>query len=111
MPNKNYISGRNFEYRVKKYLESKDYFVLRSAGSHSMVDLLAIHRVFGWVLFIQCKHGKSNMDKKSKQRLYNISKYIDGDRGVGIIASNEKGKIKLKYLTPALNLFDYIIEE
>jgi len=58
MPNKNYNSGRNFEYRVKKYLESKGYLVFRSAGSHSIADLIAFPKS-SWqfsTLLIQCKH-------------------------------------------------------
>ena len=42
MPNKNYINGRAKEYRVKKQLESEGWFCVRSAGSHSIVDIVAI---------------------------------------------------------------------
>ena len=56
MPNKNYISGRNFEYRVKKYLESKGYLVFRTAGSHSIADLIVFPRTPGKPVLIQCKH-------------------------------------------------------
>jgi len=54
MPNRNYISGRNFEYKVKKYLEENGYLVFRSAGSHSIADLIAICKTD--TLLIQCKH-------------------------------------------------------
>lgn len=37
----NYASGRNAEYTIKNLLISKGYYVLRSAGSHSPIDLLA----------------------------------------------------------------------
>lgn len=56
--NKNYNSGRRFEYRVKKYLENKGYYVMRSAGSKSPFDLIAIPKYNGSIiLLIQCKHG------------------------------------------------------
>lgn len=42
MSNSNYQRGANFERRVKKHYENQGYFVLRSAGSHSPVDLLAL---------------------------------------------------------------------
>jgi Holliday junction resolvase len=70
MPNKNYISGANFERRVKKYLESKGYLVFRSAGSHSIADLIAINNrdwneSFSYL--IQCKHhGKISKDDLKK---------------------------------------------
>jgi Holliday junction resolvase len=60
MPNKNYQKGRAFEYKIKKKYEDKGYLVFRSAGSHSVADLIAIApRRFGileWKpILIQCK--------------------------------------------------------
>lgn len=49
-----YQSGARFERRVKRHYESLDYFVVRSAGSHSPVDLVAIKKDKA-ILFIQCK--------------------------------------------------------
>lgn len=38
----NYISGRNAEYTIKKLLISKGYIhIIRSAGSHTPIDLMA----------------------------------------------------------------------
>ena len=56
MGNKSYIKGRNFEYRVKKYYENKGYYVIRSAGSHGIFDLIAISNTK--VLGIQCRVNK-----------------------------------------------------
>ena len=42
MVNKNYIAGRRFEYKVKKYYEDKGYTVLRTSGSHGFADLIAV---------------------------------------------------------------------
>jgi hypothetical protein len=50
-----YAVGRNFEYRVKKHLESKGYFVMRAPQSKGPVDLLAYHNKE--CLFVQCKIG------------------------------------------------------
>jgi Holliday junction resolvase len=48
-----YRRGADFERRLKKHLEALGYFVVRSAGSKGLVDLVA----FGpeGVYFIQCK--------------------------------------------------------
>jgi len=43
MPNKRYISGRNFEYKVKQELEKLGWYVIRSAGSKSLFDLIGIN--------------------------------------------------------------------
>jgi hypothetical protein len=65
MPNKNYISGRNFEYRVRDYLQKEGHLVFRSAGSHSIADLIVIPKNHSFSLnkikpvLIQCKHGNS----------------------------------------------------
>jgi Holliday junction resolvase len=55
--NKNYIRGRNTEYRAKKELEELGYFVTRSSGSHSKADVVAISN--DKTLIIQLKRTKS----------------------------------------------------
>ena len=52
-----YRRGADFERALKKHLESKGYFVVRSAGSKGPVDLVAIG-TGAEVIFIQCKIGK-----------------------------------------------------
>ena len=42
MANKNYVSGRRFEYTIKKALEKLGWIAIRSAGSHSPFDIIAI---------------------------------------------------------------------
>lgn len=65
MVNKNYLAGRRFEYKVKKYYENKGYTVLRTSGSHGFADLVAIKRQdhLIHILFIQCKnHNPTNKE-------------------------------------------------
>ncbi|MEM5828279.1 MAG: hypothetical protein QW197_02115 [Candidatus Aenigmatarchaeota archaeon] len=52
---KTYKIGRYYEYRVKKLLENAGYIVVRSAGSHGLFDLVAIHPITKNILFIQVK--------------------------------------------------------
>lgn len=40
--NKNYIRGRNTEYKAKKELEEMGYYCSRSSGSHTKIDLWAV---------------------------------------------------------------------
>ena len=68
MPNRNYIRGRDKEYRVAKKLRDEGWTVLRMAGSHGEFDLVAIKYVelkkpfeskAGHIKLIQVKSGKS----------------------------------------------------
>lgn len=74
MVNKNYNRGRAFEYRVKKHLEKKGYFVVRSAGSKSPFDLVAISRRVRYpdIMLIQCKYG-TKIGKKERDNLYSMT--------------------------------------
>lgn len=66
MANKNYIRGRNFEYKRKKELTADKYHVIRAAGSHGMFDLVAIpsdsHRRH--IILIQCKVVETEAEAK-----------------------------------------------
>lgn len=73
MVNANYLKGRNFEYKVKKYLQEQGYVVLRTAGSHGMYDLIAIKfEPEPSIIFIQCKarQGSSTKEKLGKFEVY-----------------------------------------
>lgn len=54
----NYERGRNFEYQRMRHYKSLGYTVVRSAGSHSPIDLVAIHPEDS-VILIQCKRVKT----------------------------------------------------
>lgn len=76
MTNNNYKRGRAFEYRVMAMCEKAGYTVIRSAGSHSKADVIAIKSIYAnnwkWttdVLFIQCKYG-SKPSKKEREELF-----------------------------------------
>ena len=42
MTNRNYIKGRNFEYRVIKYLRGKGYYCIRAYASKGLFDIIAV---------------------------------------------------------------------
>jgi Holliday junction resolvase len=66
----NYNRGRAFEYKVRDLFRESGYYVIRSAGSKGIADLVAIKNESGWSMnetcFIQCKKsGKLNgIEKK-----------------------------------------------
>lgn len=55
MPNSNYIKGRRKEYKVMEEERKKGNIVLRSAGSHSPVDIVSIDVTARVIKLIQCK--------------------------------------------------------
>lgn len=59
MPNKNYLSGRAFEYRRKKFWSENGLTMLRTAGSHGVFDLIGF-MPSGGVVGIQCKRVKKD---------------------------------------------------
>ena len=64
MANKSYAKGYRFEWEVKRYLERLGYLVFRTAGSHSVADLIAVdHILWKTVYLIQCKYGTARMNK------------------------------------------------
>jgi Holliday junction resolvase len=66
MVNKNYIKGRNYEYKIKKLYELAGFTVLRTAGSHGFADLIAVRMETKEVIFIQCKAGKINDNERNR---------------------------------------------
>ena len=52
----NYEKGRSFEYRVKRVLEDAGYYVVRSASSQGVADLVGVKSV-AFPLMVQCKHN------------------------------------------------------
>lgn len=71
----NYQRGYYFERKIKKYLESKDFFVIRSGGSHCIADLVAIKKGKSpRVYLIQCKSGVGYMSPKDKDLLASVAR-------------------------------------
>jgi Holliday junction resolvase len=105
MPNRNYITGRNFEYRVKAYLESLGYFVMRSCGSKGVYDLIAvppanknkipISFVTGKALLIQCKK-RDYVHPEEMERLQKTSRKLDAQAFV--VTRTERRKFLFKLI-------------
>ncbi|HIP90591.1 MAG TPA: hypothetical protein EYH22_03510 [Candidatus Nanopusillus sp.] len=58
----NYHRGRDKEYRVKRALEENGMYVVRSAGSHGLFDLIAIDNERKIIWLIQVKKNKKSKD-------------------------------------------------
>lgn len=91
MTNKNYDSGRKFEYDIKEMYETLGYEVYRSAGSHTPVDLIAVNEI--GVLFIQCKRGR--LVKKDLASIIKLAKKYNKTEHYDFRVAN-LAKIKVK---------------
>lgn len=56
MPNYNYNRGADLERKIKALYEKKNYFCIRTAGSHSVCDLIAFNE--NETVLIQCKSSR-----------------------------------------------------
>jgi len=86
----NYTKGRAFEYEVKKFYEDKGYTVFRTAGSHGLVDIIAIASAndsIGLPLLIQCKKYKRS--KPKPEQAFILWKVV----GLKLWATKKKGQI------------------
>ncbi len=99
MVNKNYVSGRRFEYAIKKELEQRGWIAIRSAGSHSPFDIIAIKG--NKILLLQLKHYKNGIMplteyKKEMTKIFklNIAKTLEPR--LAIIQNKEGLKKALK---------------
>lgn len=79
MGNNNYARGAAFERKVKEFLTSKGFLAVRSAGSHGLVDVIALSPYHGTPLLIQCKTGKAEMSKADREALRAIADTYQAD--------------------------------
>jgi len=97
----NYHKGYKFEKEVIQFYKDQGYFCLRSAGSHTPVDVLAIDDLSNHVFFIQCKYGNTRMTGKEIQSLLDLAKRYGA---TPILATKEKYKsMKLTNIECGLN--------
>ena len=69
MTNKNYIAGRNLEYEAMMYFKQcGTHYPIRTAGSHSMFDVIAIPiKERHSVILAQCKRYSKSKPMPSKE--------------------------------------------
>jgi len=74
MPNRNYLAGRRKEYKICTQLKKKGYdIVQRSAGSHSPIDIWAIHKKKREILLVQSKPDNFRLKQEEIIIKQNIS--------------------------------------
>jgi len=100
--NKNYKNGVAREYRIMKKLEKEGWFCIRSAGSHSPIDIIAIIPLYKYMSKINKiaeKDLSKAIDKASKISIMRLNQNtpagLEGDTVIRFIQSKKTG-----YLTP-----------
>lgn len=77
MPNKNYQKGVRKERKIIQKLKSKGCCIAqRSAGSHSPIDIFAVHKEQRKIFFIQSK--PDNFSEKNKEKIIKELDYLNG---------------------------------
>lgn len=93
----NYERGRQFEYRVRDKLKSMGALeVIRAAGSHTVVDIVALFP-FGVTRLVQCKRDR-RLSKSERERILSLASgahvtawlAYQGARGEGVMLERLK---------------------
>ncbi len=94
----NYVKGRNFEYRVMKYLKDRGFFCMRAYGSKGMYDILAIQPFvdFGWYNYSLLIQAKLNGYVPPKE-MQTLKENEWNWQGITIIAWRDKKSRKLRF--------------
>ena len=103
MANKNYVSGRNFEYRIAKWLKDRGYYVVRSYASKGIFDLVATpprSSKLSGALLIQAKYSRSGKVKISSEEKTRLAAASRRYKAKSVIAYNEGRKLKWKLVNP-----------
>ena len=81
MPNRNYVKGRNKEYKICNSLRDEGFIAFRSAGSHSPIDVVGIKP--GEIVFIQAK--PDSMSDNAKKKLEESLAWLNGEFKVSFV--------------------------
>lgn len=91
--NSAYERGVRFERAARDDLQEHGYEVIRSAGSKSKIDLIAIKP--GQLLLIQCKPaGPNKLPNADWNRLFELARMCDAEP---IVAVKISGRVKPEY--------------
>lgn len=90
----NYTRGRSFEYKVRNYFKDLGWVVVRSAGSKTKADLVAMKS--GITLLVQCK--RTGWPGPKERLAFADTCHLAGCSG--IVAQATRGKFHFRGITP-----------
>ena len=103
MPNNNYVRGRSFEYKIRRWLINRGYYVIRAYGSKGAFDLLAVsprNSRISKPLLIQAKFSGKNKLQISSEEKIRLAYFARKLKGHCCIVFNESTKLKWKLIDP-----------
>ena len=80
MSNRNYVNGVYRERKIVNQARDDGMISFRSAGSHSIIDVIVIDTEHHVIKLIQCK--PESMSSNAKSKLLSSLSYIDGQYSV-----------------------------
>ena len=83
MPNPNYLKGVRKERKLVRWAKDRGMIALRSAGSHSPIDVVIIDKYMNLIRLVQCK--PHNYPRSYKKKLYEKYGYLTGKWDVEFI--------------------------
>ena len=93
----NYANGATFERRIAELLRAAGFEVIRSAGSHSPADLVALKP--GLVVLVQCKGGRAGLPLPEHNRLWAVASVLGA---VPVLVTRDHvGRVSWQRLTGA----------
>lgn len=103
MVNKNYVAGRNFEYRIIKWLVDRGYYVVRSYASKGVFDLVAIpprSSKLSRAICVQAKYSRKGKIKINPEEKIRLGIAAQKYKAYCSIAYNENKRLKWKLVNP-----------
>ncbi len=73
MPSANYVKGRKKEYKVVNEAKAQGCIALRSAGSHSPIDVIVVDIDNKHIRLIQCKPNTMPLSQKRALELKHLA--------------------------------------
>lgn len=77
-----YRKGADAERKIVNQFRKKDCIAFRSAGSHSIVDVVVIDYINHEIKLIQSKKGKKPISKKQKDAIIDAGQILTGNFNV-----------------------------
>lgn len=79
MPRTNYQKGADKERRILNFYKNRDCIAFRSAGSHSIIDVVAIDVKQKKIFLIQSKlNGEFNLSKNKRKEILDEGSKLNG---------------------------------
>lgn len=103
MANKNYVKGRNFEYRIIRWLVNRGYYVIRAYGSKGTFDMVAVpakNSRLSRALLIQAKYSRKNKVQITTEEKIRLAEASRRYKGFCCIVYNEYKKLKWQLVNP-----------